>query len=153
MWHFTLKPNYFPARDITKILSVWWSCCMLPQIQAWATKQVCFRVLKEMIRCCYVKIFTLVSAPSHVSCLLKYQQWSCDGNCSNIPAHGPQTLFKLENIKLPVWPCSLMDVEDKHLFLVLFMRPIQQHEQFNEPVFESNQGEWRDWLCLEYGES
>lgn len=82
-----------------------------------------------------------------------FQQQSCDGNCSNIPARGPQTLFKLENIKLPVWPCSLMDTEDKHLFLVLFMKPIQQHEQFNESVFESNQGEWRDWLCLVYGES
>lgn len=34
-----------------------------------------------------------------------------------------------------------MDTEDKHLFLVLFMKPIQQHEDVSESVLESNQGE------------
>ena len=33
------------------------------------------------------------------------------------------------------------------------MKPIQQHEQVNKSVWESNQGEQCDWLRRAYGES
>lgn len=33
------------------------------------------------------------------------------------------------------------------------MKPIQRHEQVNKSVWESNQGEWSDWLRLVYGEA